>query len=114
MAGRSKVVFPQAKGSLRTIQQQMPSAQVVDLIVYETIRQSADGIIPADVLVFTSPSNLEAYLEKNRITKTQKIVAMGHATASTLKEKGLHSFYTPPTFDDAGLAQSVFNALSEN
>jgi hydroxymethylbilane synthase len=113
MAGRSKVVFPQAKGSLRTIQQQMPAAQVVDLVVYETIKQSADGIIPADVLVFTSPSNLEAYLEKNKIRKDQKIVAMGHATASTLKEKGFHSFYTPPSFDDAGLVQSVFNALSE-
>jgi len=38
---------------------------------------------------------------------------MGHATGSTLKEKGFHSYYSPATFDDAGLAQSVFNCLSE-
>lgn len=112
-AGRSKVLFPQAKGSVRSIQQQMPAAQVIDLIVYETIKRPADNISPADVLVFTSPSNVEAYLEKNKISKEQKIVAMGHATATTLKEKNFHSFYSPASFDDAGLTQSVFNALSE-
>lgn len=113
VAGRSKVLFPQAKGSLKTVQQQLPTATVIDLIVYETISRPADDLPDNDILVFTSPSNLESYLAKKKISPKQKIVAMGHATGSTLKEKGFHSFYSPATFDDAGLAQSVFNCLSD-
>ncbi len=113
VAGRSTVLFPQAKGSLKTVQQQLPTAKTIDLVVYETISRPADDLPDSDVLVFTSPSNLEAYLVKKKISKDQKIVAMGHATGSTLKEKGFHSYYSPATFDDAGLAQSVFNCLSE-
>jgi hydroxymethylbilane synthase len=112
VAGRSTVLFPQAKGSLKTVQQQLPTAKVIDLIVYESISRPADNIPESDVLVFTSPSNLEAFLEKNKILPKHKLVAMGHATGNTLKEKGFHSFYSPATFDDAGLAQTVFNCLS--
>jgi hydroxymethylbilane synthase len=114
VAGRSTVLFPQAKGSMKTVQQQLPTAKIIDLIVYETISRPADDLPDAAILVFTSPSNLEAYLTKKKISKQQKIVAMGHATGSTLKEKGFHSYYSPATFDDAGLAQSVFNCLSTN
>ena len=71
-----------------------------------------DDLPDNDILVFTSPSNLEAYLTKKKISKQQKIVAMGHATGSTLKEKGFHSYYSPATFDDAGLVQAVMNAMS--
>ena len=114
VAGRSVVIFPQAKGSMKAVQQQIKTAKVIDLVVYETISRPADDLPDSNILVFTSPSNLEAYLEQKKISKQQKIVAMGHATGSTLKEKGFHSYYSPATFDDAGLAQSVFNALSEN
>ena len=113
LVGRSRVLFPQAKGSLKTVQQNIPAATAIDLVVYETHSRSADDLPVSDILVFTSPSNLEAYLTKNKILSRQKIVAMGHATGNTLKEKGFHSFYSPATFDDAGLAQSVFNCLSE-
>ena len=95
------------------MQQNIPAATAIDLVVYETHSRSADDLPVSDILVFTSPSNLEAYLTKNKILSRQKIVAMGHATGNTLKEKGFHSFYSPATFDDAGLAQSVFNCLSE-
>lgn len=114
VAGRSKVLFPQAKGSMRTVQQNLPTAQVTNLIVYETLQRPAADLPDSDVLVFTSPSNLEAFLEKKKISKNQKIVAMGHATASTLKEKGFHSYWSPASFDDAGLVQAVMGALAGN
>lgn len=112
VAGRSRVLFPQAKGSLKTVQQQMPAAQVIDLVVYETIRRSADDLPAAEVLVFTSPSNVEAFFEKNSVHSGQKLVAMGHATGNTLKEKGFHSFWSPDSFDDTGLARAVMGAIA--
>lgn len=112
VVGRSKVLFPQAKGSLKTVQQQMPAAQVIDLIVYETIQRSAENLPAADILVFTSPSNVEAFFEKNSVAPGQKLVAMGHATGNSLKERGFHSFWSPDSFDDAGLTRAVMGAIT--
>ena len=107
VCGRSRVLFPQAKGSMKTIQQQIPMAKVIDLTVYETLTRPAKDIPACDVMVFTSPSNVEAFFEGNKLSKSQRVVAMGHATGSTLKEKGIVSFVTPGTFDDAGLVRAV-------
>ncbi len=107
LAGRSRVLFPQAKGSLRTVQLQMPQAKVIDIIVYETIAQPTDNLPVCDVMVFTSPSNVDAYFEKNKLKPSQKIVAMGHATANALKEKGILSCGMTDSFGDAGLVRAV-------
>lgn len=108
--GSKKVLFPQAKGSLRTIQQQFTyKEQIIDLPVYETIKQNEELIPDVDILVFTSPSNVEAFLEKNKIKENQKIVAMGDATANALREKGFKANAMPPSFDDIGLLKAVFS-----
>lgn len=107
LCGRATVLFPQAKGSMKTVQQQLPTAKVIDLIVYETLSRPANDIPACDVMVFTSPSNVEAFFQSNKISKTQRVVAMGHATGSALKEKGIVSFVTPGSFDDAGLVRAV-------
>ena len=111
--GNGKVLFPQVKGSLRTIQQQfVKHDQVIDLPVYETIKRN-DGDMPqADILVFTSPSNVEAWFERFTISKDQKVVAMGDATAHVLSQHNIHGCAKPDTFDDAGLARAVFSISS--
>ena len=58
------------------------------------------------VFVFTSPSNVETFFEKNKITAEQKVIAMGDATANALKKKGVKANKQPASFDDLGLVQS--------
>jgi hydroxymethylbilane synthase len=107
-AGNSKVLFPQAKGSIKRVQQYMNQEHAFNLPVYESIKNN-DGAVPeADIVLFTSPSNVLAFFEKNEISSAQKIIAMGHATGSTLKKKGIMKFITPPAFDEIGLVQAVF------
>ena len=107
--GSETVLFPQAKGSMRSVQQQfVKKDQVVDLPVYETIQRNADAIPAADILVFTSPSNVEAYFEKHTVLSSQTVVAMGDATASALRKHSIHHPGMPDTFDEAGLARAVF------
>lgn len=113
LAGRAAVLFPQAKGSLRSIQQQAPAAKIINLIVYETIRHPVEELPDADIVVFTSPSNVEAWFEKRKISAKQKVVAMGHATASALQEHGIRAHAQPATFDDTGLAQAVFGLAAK-
>lgn len=105
-----RVLFPQAKESMRTVQKQfVNSGQVVDLPVYETISKLVDDTPDADIMLFTSPSNVEAFLEKKRLKKEQKIIAMGDATAHTLKRADYPSVYLVPAFDEMGLLMAIYS-----
>jgi hypothetical protein len=71
LIGRSKVVFPSAKVSMKSIQLQLLKPdQGQDLVVYETLKKN-DGAMPvADIVVYTSPSNVEP---GSRIIHLEKI-----------------------------------------
>ena len=104
------VVFPQAKDSMRTIQQQFVNkSQTRDLAVYETIQKPVEDTPDAAIMLFTSPSNVEAFFEKKKLNSEQKVIAMGDATAHTLKQFGVKSVYLVPSFDEVGLLQAIFS-----
>lgn len=110
-----KVLFPQAKGSLRTIQQQFTNqSKVVNLIVYESIDRGEEVIPESDLIFFTSPSNVDAFFKKNKLSENQKIVAMGHATASALENYGVKKPKQVDSFSEAGMARAVFSVYYGN
>lgn len=113
LVGNKKVLFPQAKASMRTIQHQLPKKEnVIDVVVYETVKSVGNlqsAVDNAQILVFTSPSNVEVFLEKNKISSEQKVIAMGDVTANALKKNGIKSSKLPASFDDLGLVQAVFS-----
>jgi uroporphyrinogen-III synthase len=115
LAGASKVLFPQAKGSMRSVQSQfVRKEQVIDFPVYETIRRDEQAVPAADILVFTSPSNVDAFFDKNKLSSGQLVVAMGDATAAALREHKIHHPGRADAFDEAGLARAVFSVSSRN
>jgi len=110
VVGSRTVLFPTAKASIKTVQQQFKKpGQTIDLTVYETIKHSVADIHDAEIVVFTSPSNVEAYFEKHKITAKQKVVAMGGATENALRLLGVKTNAMPPSFDDLGLVQAVMS-----
>jgi hydroxymethylbilane synthase len=107
--GDGTVLFPQAKGSLKSVQSGfVRREQVIDLIVYETLRRNEEEIPKSDIMVFTSPSNVESYFEKNKLDEKQKVVAMGDATAGALRNFAVSRAAMPQSFDDLGLVRAVF------
>ena len=66
-----------------------------------------------DILVFTSPSNAESYLEKNKIHPHQKIIAMGEATEKSLLKAKVKAeqISKPYSFDDLGLFRAILHTL---
>jgi len=106
--GEETVLFPQAKGGLRTVQQQFPDAgKLTDLVVYETVKKENVKMPDSDVLVFTSPSNVASFFEKEKIG-SQKVIAIGKSTEKKLKEYGIEKCLLPVSFDEVGLAEAVF------
>ena len=103
------VLFPQARGSLRTIQQQfVDTNKVKDLVVYETIQLEDVEIPKTEIIIFTSPSNVNAYFETNEISPEQKVIAMGNAAGNVLRQFGVQKYTMPNTFDDLGILHAVF------
>lgn len=108
LANGKTVLFPSPENSLHSIQHGLSAdTKIIDLPVYETILQTGIEISDAEVLIFTSPSNAEAYLADNLIEPGQKVIAIGTSTGKKLDE--LNVKYTLPySPDETGLAEAVF------
>jgi hydroxymethylbilane synthase len=102
------VLFPRAQDSLLTISKALSAdTKVVDLPIYETVIADDTDKTFADVLIFTSPSNVEAYFKENLLDPGQKVIAIGSSTGKKLDEMGV-SYILPFSPDELGLAEAVF------
>jgi hydroxymethylbilane synthase len=108
VANGTKVIFPGAEGSLRSIQHGLSAdTKVIDLSVYETVLEEEVENSNAEVLVFTSPSNVEAYFAENLLDPGQKVIAIGKSTGRKFDEMGT-KYVLPFSPDEVGLAEAVF------
>lgn len=108
IASGKTVLIPRAKDSLETIQKSLRAdTKVINLPVYQTSIDTNVSKSNADVLIFTSPSNVEAYFVDNLVEPGQKIICIGHSTGKKIQELGL-SYTLPYSPDEIGLAEAVF------
>lgn len=108
LANGQTILFPGAKDSMRTVQKALSTeTKIIDLPVYETIMEERIEPIYADVLIFTSPSNVEAYFAENLIEHGQKVICIGRSTGKKFDEMGM-GYSLPYSPDEIGLAEAVF------
>ncbi len=113
--GSAKVLFPVARESMQSIQWQFPKREnVINLAVYATLKHSIEISPETNIIVFTSPSNVEAFFEKNKWLPHFKAIAMGDATAAALLKKKVKNCLKPIAFDDLALFQSVLQLSNSN
>ncbi|MFB2118364.1 hydroxymethylbilane synthase [Parapedobacter sp. 2B3] len=108
IASGTTVLIPRAKDSLETIQKSLTAdTKVINLPVYQTRIDTNVSKSNADVLIFTSPSNVEAYFVDNLVDPGQQIICIGHSTGRKIEELGL-PYTLPYSPDEIGLAEAVF------
>ncbi len=108
IANGSHVLFPSAKGSLRTIQKALSAdTKIVELTVYETVPEENVTQSYADVLIFTSPSNVESYFANNLLEPDQQVICIGKSTGKKFDEMGV-KYALPYSPDEVGLSEAVF------
>lgn len=102
------VMFPRAQDSLQSIQKSLKGdTKVVDFPIYETVIEENIDPTSAEVLIFTSPSNVDAYFADNLLDPDQQIIAIGNSTGKKLGEMGVQ-YLLPYSPDEIGLAEAVF------
>jgi len=108
LANGCKVLFPGAENSMRSIQKGMSAeTKVIDLPVYETIIEEDVEGTGADILVFTSPSNVEAYFANNLLEPNQKVISISKSISRKNDEMD-NTYILPFSPDEVGLAEAVF------
>src|SRR5690606_35877166 len=90
IASGTTVLIPRAKDSLETIQKSLTAdTKIINLPVYQTRIETNVSKSNADVLIFTSPSNVEAYFVDNLVDPGQQIICIGRSTGQKIEELGL-------------------------
>lgn len=77
------VLFPRSEQSLMTYASFIPTSQKTERMVYRTLANPV-VIPPCDYYVFSSPSNVSAFLEVNELPTNAKCIAWGKSTESAL------------------------------
>jgi uroporphyrinogen-III synthase len=93
---------------MQSIQHQIVKKEnAINLPVYQTIKHAVVVDKDTNILVFTSPSNVDAFFEKNKWETHYKAIAMGDATGKALERKRVMKYEQPDRFDDLGLFRAI-------
>lgn len=107
----SQIYFPCAKNGRRTIQQNLIKLglkEVNDLFIYDNQPKSKVEAVQEDLLIFTSPLNVQAYFKGNKLNDIQKVISIGKTTSKALEEKNIpHITSYSPT--EWSIADAVFS-----
>lgn len=101
------VLIPQSDQALQHISDEIGKlCKVTKVVVYRTRLNPLRNIPDADIFVFTSPSNVKAYIETKGIP-TKPCVAIGNTTAETLMEHQVKVVKVAHAYDQVALADQV-------
>lgn len=94
VAKGERVFFPRAKNSLKTIQKLLADDLVVlDTVCYDNSPAPVTEPVEADVMIFTSPLNVAAYLDQQALPVGVRLLAIGGRTAAALYQRGYAAQY---------------------
>jgi hydroxymethylbilane synthase len=109
--GEASVLFPISNASVRTVQLALKPEQVHEVICYTT--EEAPKVVGTfDVVVFSSPSNVEAYFKHNAAKSYQKWIAFGATTAEKLAAFTQLPITVLPKIDDDAIAEAIKATLN--
>jgi len=87
--GKERVLVVCGRGGLRNVQKALNAVSFAECEVYETLSAPVKTSAKADIIAFTSPSNVRAFFEANALENGTRVVSIGHSTESALAEFGV-------------------------
>lgn len=113
--GTGTVLFLRAAQSEKAMQIELAGrAQMDDLVVYQNKFIADIPRLEADILVFTSPLNAQAWYSTNPVQDRQHVIAIGKTTQRALAALNIPSVILAERPDELALAQCVISLLQKN
>jgi hydroxymethylbilane synthase len=101
--------FPCSDKSLGTVQKRIPKKNKEVHVTYHTVLLN-HTLFNYDILVFTSPSNVEAFLLNNKF-KNQIIFSIGPSTTKALQEAGVKEVHQSYESSELALAETICSVI---
>ncbi len=99
------VLFVQAQQSKQSVQKLLENKiKARSLVVYDNQIKANFELGYFEILVFTSPLNVQAYFEKYTYQKGQKIVCIGKSTAAKVHSFAIKNYYIAAEPSEKALA----------
>lgn len=83
------VIMACSDKSLKRMHGIVPENQLIEWEFYENVPARQISKTTADYLIFTSPSNADAYLNLHKLVEYQIVVAIGKTTDAVLEKRGV-------------------------
>jgi len=107
-AENQQVVFAGARNARETLLQNVAHyATCSQLAVYDNQVKTPVAASNADILIFTSPLNANAYFSQHPLIPDQKLIAIGASTAGCLNEWGYQDLLIPEQPSETALAALI-------
>ena len=105
------VLFPCSNLSLKSFIKGLPGYQYNVVNIYQTIYNSIE-INNCDAYVFSSPSNVISFFQKNNLNASALIISWGESTSKCLIKYGFKSNYTLK-YGDLNELLSIFDKIND-
>ena len=102
--------FIRAEHSLDSIKTHLKRTEDFSIPVYRNTLIEVIPIQKFDILIFTSPMNVDAWMKQRTITN-EKIITIGNTTGSYLKSKGIRDVIIAEAPSEVSLADCLSNIL---
>lgn len=89
VANGAKVLVPLGKQSFGTLKKKDKADKVDEIVFYDTIPNNWTAPTEFDLILFTSPSNVDAYLANHEMREDTVCLAIGEKTAKAIEKHGL-------------------------
>ena len=106
--GVGSILFPAARHSRQSVMSLLAGKfHCIHFEIYDNRPVDDPSHVDAEVLVFTSPLNAQAYLARHKPAESQRVVAIGETTARALREAGIAEVYVSGEASEEALARTV-------
>lgn len=107
-----KILFPLAEQSLKSVIEILKdNHEIIERIVYRSKAKQNIELPEADIYVFTSPSNFNAFVNKSML-QHKLIVAIGPSTADAISSANYTCHAIAQRADDLGIYHAIYAAES--
>mgnify|MGYP006208580223 CR=1 FL=1 len=95
---------------MQQVLEEKTGIKVVDWMIYKNTPKDDIAIPEADIVVFTSPLNVDGYLACNG-PRDVKMIAIGNTTANHLKQLEMEPAAVAAAPDEVSLADTVLSQV---
>ena len=101
------VLFPLSDISRRAVSSQKGDHTIIELITYKTQLVSEKLAQQPDIILFTSPSNVDGFLLTNKVTPQTHMLAIGETTADHLRSLDFANVHVSKSTDEKALIKTL-------